>query len=305
MTSLPRNPVAGPQRGRRPRGPGAGGLPEKTRVAEGRLVGAHLRDGQPGGAGRGDRRPWSELQRQPREQRPDGGESNQAANGATAVTGGHRGDVNRGCGDGDDEQGDTDPDHDEHHVRERGADSVATTPAAGLMLLQSLSGLNARSTSSHIAMLRILSRVSTLSPIPAIVATIRRGQGGSTSVTATRTSISTGTRTKAARLKSQERSGATRSNHKSASASPATVIRTARRVRGRRPFGKARSHHGRTTPLAAAARRRQRRSRPGGWSLRRGHGEHDALDRGHDLAPVPGRQRRRSHGISPPASSSA
>ena len=67
------------------------------------------------------------------------------------------------------------------------------------------------------------------------MATIRRGQGGSTSATATRTSTSTGMRTKAARLNCQERSGATRSNHRSASASPRMAIRTARRVRGPAP----------------------------------------------------------------------
>src|SRR3984885_1261344 len=60
-----------------------------------------------------------------------------------------------------------------------------TTPTAGLMLLQSLSGLNARSTVPYIAMLRTLSTVSTLKKIPARAATIRRGQGGSTSATAT------------------------------------------------------------------------------------------------------------------------
>ena len=37
----------------------------------------------------------------------------------------------------------------------------------------------------------------------------------------------------------------------------------------------------------------------------RGDGEHDALDRGHDLAPVPGGNGAASHGISQPASSSA
>ena len=110
-----------------------------------------------------------------------------------------------------------------------------TTPAAGLMLPQSFSGLNGRLSSSHTAMLRILSRVSTLSRSPAIVATIRRGHSGSTSATATRTSASTGIRTKAPRLNCQERSGATRSNHKSPSASPRMVIRTARRVRGPAP----------------------------------------------------------------------
>ena len=38
------------------------GLPEDARVGERRLGGAHLRDGQPGCAGRGDRRPRDELQ---------------------------------------------------------------------------------------------------------------------------------------------------------------------------------------------------------------------------------------------------
>ena len=106
-----------------------------------------------------------------------------------------------------------------------------TTPAAGLMLPQSFSGLNGRLSSSHIAMLRILSRVSALSRSPAMTATIRRGQSGSTSATATRTSTSTGMRANAARLNSQERSGVTRSNHRRARATPAMVIRTARRVR--------------------------------------------------------------------------
>src|SRR5690348_1150722 len=110
-----------------------------------------------------------------------------------------------------------------------------TTPAAGLMLAQSFSGLNARLSSSYIAMLRILSSVSTLIPSPAIAATIRRGQGGSTSPTATSTSASTGMRTNAARLKYQTRSGARRSNHRSASATPAMVTRTTRRVRGPAP----------------------------------------------------------------------
>src|SRR5690349_17327620 len=103
----------------------AGGLGEPARVAARRLEGMHLRDGQPGGAGRGDRGPRGGLQGQARGQRPDGGDGNQAAKGAAAVPGGHGGDVDRGCGDGDDEQSDTDPDHDENDVGERGADGVA------------------------------------------------------------------------------------------------------------------------------------------------------------------------------------
>src|SRR6185437_11333865 len=47
------------------------------------------------------------------------------ATGAAAVPGGHGGDVDRGCGDGDDELSDTDPDQDENDVGERGADGVA------------------------------------------------------------------------------------------------------------------------------------------------------------------------------------
>src|ERR1700722_12628677 len=110
-----------------------------------------------------------------------------------------------------------------------------TTPTAGLTLLQSLSGLNARSTVPYITMLRILSNVSRLNLLPAIVATIRRGQRGSTSATATKTSTSTGMRTKATRPNCHGRSGARRSNHTITSASPVTAIRTARRGGGPAP----------------------------------------------------------------------
>ena len=63
MTSLPRNPVSRSEAGTAASGSGLWvACVETALVAERRLGGVHLRDGQPGGAGRGDRGPRDELQ---------------------------------------------------------------------------------------------------------------------------------------------------------------------------------------------------------------------------------------------------
>src|SRR6516164_4317832 len=117
MTSLPRNPVS--------RSAAGEDLLETALVAERFLGVAHLRNGQPGGAGRGDRGPRDELQRQARAERPDRREGGESANRGAAMPGGHGGDVNRCRGDCADEQDDTEPERGERDVRARGADRVA------------------------------------------------------------------------------------------------------------------------------------------------------------------------------------
>ena len=84
-------------------------------------------------------------------------------------------------------------------------------------------------------MLRILTRVSRPNRIPATAATIRRGQAGSTTATATRTSPSTGMRAKAAGVNWKIRSGATRTPNTSTTESTVMASRRALRVRGPAP----------------------------------------------------------------------
>ena len=68
---------------------------EMTLVADRSLGGAHLRDGQPDSAGRGDRESRDELQRQARAQPTDRSDGSEAASCDAAMPGGHGRDVDR------------------------------------------------------------------------------------------------------------------------------------------------------------------------------------------------------------------
>ena len=126
---------------------------------------------------------------------------------------------------------------------------------------------------------------------PATPATIRRGQVGSTSAMATRTSPSAGMRAKAAGVNCKTRSGrdenTPRSRTQHGDGQPPV-----QRVRGQ--LGAVQPDHVAAARLGQQQQRGGDRDHPGEaiQHSRYGDGEHDALDRGHHLAPVPGWQRR-------------
>ena len=167
-----------------------------------------------------------------------------------------------------------------------------TTPIAGPNEPQSTRGLNGRPSCTAKPTSRSLTTVSSPSTTPAATATIRLGLGGRRSPIPTRTSPSSGMRTKAAGVIWSSRVGATRTAQTTAAATSA----------GGQPHSPAgaRAGAGAVQPDDAAAERLGQQDQGGAdrdHADRAGQdpgdrdGEDDALDGGDDLAPVPGRQR--------------